>query len=85
MLVVCRVEVDGEIKENKPLYFPALDWYRDLKLSVVGIKDIKVLHQSIQLGVHAIGVSCVDSKEDIIYVRSLLGTKGQHIKIYAKL
>jgi pyruvate kinase len=25
-LVVCRVENDGEIKENKPIYIPGLDW-----------------------------------------------------------
>jgi pyruvate kinase len=47
-VMVCRVEVDGEIKENKPLYFPGLDWYKDLKLSVLGPKDVKVLHNSIQ-------------------------------------
>ena len=35
-LVVCRVENDGEIKENKPIYIPGLDWQKDLKLSVLG-------------------------------------------------
>jgi len=77
--------VEGEIKENKPLYFPGLDWYRDLKLSVVGSKDIKVLHKSVQQGIHAIGVSSVESKNDIEYVRSILGQKGQHIKVFAKI
>ena len=32
-----------------------------------------------------IAVSCVESKDDIFYVRKVLGTKGQHIKILAKL
>lgn len=50
-LVVCRVDIDGEIKENKPLYFPGLDWYKDFKLSVLGPKDIKVLQHSLQLGI----------------------------------
>jgi len=35
-LIVCRVENDGEIKENKPIYIPGLDWQKDLKLSVLG-------------------------------------------------
>lgn len=76
MLVVCRVEVEGEIKENKPLYFPGLNWSKDLKLSVLGPKDVKVLHNSIQQGVHMISVSCVESKDDINYVRKVLGSKG---------
>ncbi len=48
MLVICRAENDGELKENKPIYIPSLDWQKDLKLSVLGPKDIKVLHNSIQ-------------------------------------
>lgn len=48
IMVVCRVENDGEIKENKPIYIPGLDWQKDLKLSVLGPNDVKVLHNSIQ-------------------------------------
>ncbi len=76
MLVVCRVENDGEIKENKPIYIPGLDWAKDLNLSVLGPNDVKVLHNSIQYGVHMIAVSCVESKDDIIYVKKVLGSKG---------
>lgn len=47
ILVVCKVEARGELKENKPLFFPNLDWLRDLKMSVIGPKDIKVLHNSV--------------------------------------
>lgn len=32
-----------------------------------------------------IAVSCVESKDDIIYVKKVLGSKGQHIKVLAKL
>ncbi len=32
-----------------------------------------------------IAVSCVESKDDIIYVKKILGSKGQHIKVLAKL
>ena len=32
-----------------------------------------------------IAVSCIESKEDILYVKKVLGTKGQHIKVLAKL
>ena len=85
ILVVCRVENDGEIKENKPIYIPGLDWQKDLKLSVLGPNDVKVLHNSIQHGVHIIAVSCVESKDDITYVKKILGSKGQHIKVIAKL
>jgi pyruvate kinase len=84
-LVICRVENDGEIKENKPIYIPGLDWQKDLKLSVLGPNDVKVLHNSIQQGVHMIAVSCVESKDDITYVKKVLGSKGQHIKVLAKL
>lgn len=76
LLVICRVENDGQIKENKPIYIPRLDWYKDLKLSVLGPKDIKVLQNSIQQGVECIAVSFVESREDIIYVKKVLGTKG---------
>ena len=84
-MIVCRVENDGEIKENKPIYVPGLDYQRDLQLSVVGPKDLKILQDSIQLDVHLIAVSYVESKEDILYVRKVLGSKGQHIKVLAKL
>lgn len=47
VLVVCQAEIDGEIKENKPLYFPGLNWLKDLRMSVIGPQDIKVLHNSI--------------------------------------
>lgn len=76
MLVICRAEIDGEIKENKPLYFPGLDWLRDLKLSVLGPNDVKVLHNAVNDGVNMIGVSCVESKDDIIFVKKVLGNKG---------
>ena len=85
VMVVCRVENDGEIKENKPIYIPRLDWQKDLKLSVLGHNDVKVLHNSIQQGVNMIAVSCVESKDDIIFVKKILGSKGQHIKVLAKL
>lgn len=83
--MVCRVEADGEIKENKPIYIPNLDLIQDLKLSVLGPRDIKILHNSIQLGVHHVAVSCVENKEHIMYVKKALGPKGQHIKVLAKL
>jgi pyruvate kinase len=79
------VENDGEIKENKPIYIPGLDWQKDLKLSVLANNDVKVLHNSINHGVHMVAVSCAESKDDIHYVRKVLGMKGQHIKILAKL
>ncbi len=76
VLVVCRVANDGEIKENKPIYIPGLDWQKDLKLSVLGTNDVKVLHNSIHQGVNMIAVSCVESKDDIAYVKKILGSKG---------
>jgi hypothetical protein len=42
-LVICRIDVEGELKANKPLHFPHLDWSEDLKLSVIGPKDVKIL------------------------------------------
>ncbi len=43
VLIICSAEADGVIKENKPLYFPQLDWLKDLKMSVIGPKDVKIL------------------------------------------
>lgn len=63
--MICRVENEGEIKENKPIYIPGLDWQKDLKLSVIGPKDLHILHNSLLYGIHLIAVSCVESKEDI--------------------
>ncbi|TNV72699.1 hypothetical protein FGO68_gene8788 [Halteria grandinella] len=85
ILIICRVENDGEIKENKPIYIPRLHWQKDLKLSVLGPNDVKVLHNSIQQGVNMIAVSCVESKDDLTYVKKILGSKGQQIKVLAKL
>lgn len=85
VMIICRVENDGEIKENKPIYIPRLHWQKDLKLSVLGPIDIKVLHNSIHQGVNMIAVSCVESKDDITYVKKILGSKGQQIMVLAKL
>jgi pyruvate kinase len=76
VLVVCQVENDGEIKENKSMNFPALDRYKDLKLSVLGDEDIKILHNCIKQHVSMVTVQCVESKEDITYVRKVLGMQG---------
>ena len=48
-LIICKVEMDAEIKENKPLYVPGLDLVQDLKLSVMQAiilleLEIKSLH-----------------------------------------
>ena len=47
MVIVCKAESDGEIKENNPVFVPGLDWQKDLNLSVIGPKDVKILHDSI--------------------------------------
>ena len=86
LLIICKAEIDGEIKENKPLYFPELNWLQDLRMSVISPQqDLKVLHNSIQMGVHMIAVSCVEGRDDIMYVRKVLGARGQNIKILAKI
>lgn len=43
VMIVCRAEIDGEVQENKPVYFPGLDWQKDLKMSVLNTIDIKIL------------------------------------------
>jgi len=83
--VVCRAENSGEIKENKPVCFLSLDLVKDLKLSILGPNDIQVLQQSIKAGAHMIAVSFVESKDDIIFIKHVLGKKGQNIKILSKL
>lgn len=70
------VENDGEIKENKSINFPGLDRSDDLKLSVLGDEDIKILHQCIKQQISMVTVQCVESKEDIMYVKKVLGIQG---------
>lgn len=84
-VLICEVEVEGNIRENKTIYIPNYNRVTDLKLPVIGTKDYRILVQAIQLGVNIISVSCVESKEDILEVRKVLGSKGSHIKIFAKL
>ena len=56
-----------------------------MKLSVIGPKDVKILHNCIHQGVHHIAVSSVESKDDINYVKRVLSSKGQQIKVLAKI
>jgi pyruvate kinase len=84
-VVVCKVEFDGELKPNKPLYFPEFDHKKEFDLSVVTTKDIKDIHSSIKLGVDFLSISYVESKKDIMEVRELLSIKGRHIKLIAKI
>jgi pyruvate kinase len=79
------VEFDGELKPNKPLYFPEFDHKQEFELSVITNKDIKDVHSSIKLGVDFISVPYVECKEDVMEVRDLLSVKGRHIKVIAKI
>jgi hypothetical protein len=36
MMIVCRADNEGELKEKKPIYIPGLDFKKDLQLSVIG-------------------------------------------------
>lgn len=84
-VIVCRVEYDGELKQNKPLYFPGFDHKKEFDMSVVTTRDIRDIHSGIKLGVDFISVSYVESKEDIKEVRDLLSVRGRQIKIIAKI
>jgi pyruvate kinase len=84
-IIVCKVEFDGELKPNKPLYFPEFDHLQEFDMSIVTTKDVKDIHSSMKIGVDFISVSYVQSKEDIMEVRELLSVKGRHIKIIAKI
>lgn len=84
-VVVCRVEFDGELKANKPVYFPEFDYKQEFDLSVVTQKDVIDIHSSIKMGVDFIAVSYVESRDDILEVRELLSVKGRHIKVIAKI
>jgi pyruvate kinase len=46
-MIICRAENEGELKEKKPIYIPGLDFNKDLNLSVLGHKDIKILQNAI--------------------------------------
>ena len=76
VVIVCRAEISGEIKENKPVCFLSLDLKKDLDLSILGPNDVKVLHNSILLGVSMICLSFVETKEDIDFIRTMLGSRG---------
>lgn len=84
-IIICRVEFDGVLKPQKPLFFPEFDHKKEFDMSVVTTKDIRDIHSSIKLGVDYISVSYVESKDDIQEVKDLLSVKGRHIKIIAKI
>lgn len=46
-VIVCNVEVEGEVRENKTLYLPNYNRVTDLKLPIIGAKDYRILVQSI--------------------------------------
>eukprot|EP00350_Pseudokeronopsis_sp_OXSARD2_P006993 CAMPEP_0170543162 /NCGR_PEP_ID=MMETSP0211-20121228/2369_1 /TAXON_ID=311385 /ORGANISM="Pseudokeronopsis sp., Strain OXSARD2" /LENGTH=154 /DNA_ID=CAMNT_0010846473 /DNA_START=1216 /DNA_END=1680 /DNA_ORIENTATION=- len=84
-VIVCRVEFDGELRPNKPCYFPELDPKKDFDLPVISNQDVRDIHDSIKLGVDFISVSNLETKDEILEVRELLSVKGRHIKILAKI
>jgi pyruvate kinase len=84
-VIVCKVEFDGVMKPNKPMYFPEFDHKQEFDLSVVTTKDIRDIHSSIKMGIDFISISYVESKDDVLEVRELLSIKGRYIRIMAKI
>jgi len=39
-VIVCTVEIDGELHARKPLYFPEVDPKKVFEMSVVDAKDL---------------------------------------------
>jgi len=84
-VIVCKVDFDGELRPNKPCYFPEFDHKREFDLSVVTEHDIHHISSGIKLGVDFMSVSYVETVEDIHEVKELLRVKGRHIKVLAKI
>ena len=84
-VIVCRVEIDGEMMAEKTMYFPELHPKRDFDLSMVDAHDIKAIQSVVKKGVDFIAVPCVESADDLNEVKELLEVKGRHIKLLAKV
>lgn len=46
-VLICKVEVEGVINENKTIYLPHYNRITDLKLPCIGQRDYRILVQSI--------------------------------------
>ena len=74
-MIICVANVDGEIRQNKPLYIPRLDFKEDLGLSIIGHRDFRDLVNCLKLHISMITIKA-ESKHDIEFVRLLLGCRG---------
>lgn len=84
-IIICRVEIDGEMQAEKTMYFPELHPKRDFDLDMVDAHDLKAIQSVVEKGVDFIAVPCVETKEDLSEVKDLLEVKGRHIKLLAKV
>ena len=42
-ILICKVEVEGTINENKTIFLPNYNRVTDLKLNVIGARDYRIL------------------------------------------
>lgn len=59
--------------------------YKSLKLSVIGPRDLQILNKCVEKGIQNVNINFVESADDVRYVKKLLGTKGQHIALHARI
>jgi pyruvate kinase len=79
--LVCRVENDGIIKNNKSINVPGVS----IELPSVTTKDIRFIEFAIQNGLDFVAHSFVRNKQDVIEVQEILDKHNSPIKIIAKI
>jgi pyruvate kinase len=84
-VIVCRMEIDGEIQQEKALYFPEMNPKKDFDMPIVDASDLLAIKDIIKCGADFVAVPLVESKEDIEEVRDLLSVRGRHMKLLAKI
>ena len=75
------LENDGFLSSNKGVNFPNTR----LNIDVITQKDLEDLRWGAAHGVNFVGISFVQSQNDILRVREILNSLGSKAKIYAKI
>jgi pyruvate kinase len=64
-VIVCSVEIDGEIHPGRELYFPALDPREVFDMPIVDANGINIIKSLIKIGVDFVSVSGIESRDDL--------------------
>jgi len=75
-----------QIKPDRSVDFPAMDFRTDLKTQFITERDVEVMKIAAENKVAIVCLSCVESGQDVQEARQILNSvRGQHVSIYSKI